>query len=145
MISLRNPLMRMAMQIPEDVTDTGSDIFRPITRERNFSIPVNVYETETEFTIVAEIPGVEKNKIGIEMENRLLKIKATRDKDAMHSATDATTVNCELGSGYCQRTVNIPLSVDQDASSCSFTDGLLRITFPKHAPETGVTKKLTIA
>ena len=110
---------------------------------QSFHIPLDVYESDKQYVILAQIPGVQKSDINVEVEDRALMIKATRDKDPL--CEESTIKYCECSSGHCSRKVVLPVSVNENKPKCTFNNGMLRVCFSKHAASAGMTKKLTIA
>ena len=51
--------------------------------------------------INADIPGVKEENISVEVENRILVIKATKEKACMHDDPATTIVCCERTAGTC--------------------------------------------
>ena len=113
----------------------------------------------------ADLPGVTAGNVSVEVENRVLVIKATKEKDPAHEDPMTTIIRCERTAGqrtvsgrtartllcsltsdpHTQRRVTLPMTVDEDKVKVKFCDGVLRIAFEKHPVSRGITKKLAIS
>ena len=93
---------------------------------------VNVYEHDDKVSIVAEIPGLDKKNVSVEVEDQVLTIAG--DKHGF----DDSGVKCitrELKQSSFKRSFNLGEHLDGDDVSASFKDGLLSISIPKIEPE----------
>jgi len=93
---------------------------------------VNVYEHDDKISIVAEIPGLDKKNVSVEVEDQVLTIAG--DKHGF----DDSGVKCitrELKQSSFKRSFNLGEHLDGDDVSASFKDGLLSISIPKIEPE----------
>jgi HSP20 family protein len=91
--------------------------------------PVDLYETSTEFVLIAELPGLSREQIDIQAEDNRIVIRGERSGqvpcDHYH--------RIERGHGQFSRAFALPESVDVDAVSADLKDGLLTVTIPKAA------------
>ena len=93
---------------------------------------VNVYEYDDKIGIVAEIPGLDKKNVSVEVEDQVLTISG--DKHGF----DDSGVKCitrELKQSSFKRSFNLGEHLDGDDVSASFKDGMLSISIPKKEPE----------
>ena len=100
-------------------------------------------ETEKEFTISAELPGVKKEDITVELEGQSIKISGKKsDVKERKGATYHYTERC---SGQFSRVFTLPRSADLEKLNAQYNDGVLNISIPKNSEkdEKG-TKKVTI-
>ena len=91
---------------------------------------VDVKETENEFVLHADIPGVNPKDIDVQMENGLLTIKGQRETDKTESKDGYTRV--ERSYGQFARRFSLPDTADADKINAKYDQGVLRITIPKH-------------
>lgn len=113
----------------EDVMEKGDDgVFH-----KSWSPLVDIYETEDEFVVKAEMPEVRREDVEIEIENNVLIIKGERkfqkegNKDNFH--------RIERKYGLFKRSFLLPSSVDRDNIKAGLKDGVLEIILYKK-PET---------
>ena len=110
----------------------------------DYVMPLDIYETKTSYTVVAQVAGIPKEKIEVELEGNQLILKATKQKDTLHNDPDVTIHCCQNSTGFSSRRVRLPLAVDKDACDIQCLNGMLRVQFQKHAPKDTPTKKLEI-
>ena len=90
---------------------------------------VNVYEYDDKVSVVAEIPGISKNDINIDVEDDVLTIKGS--KHGFVEDEDAVVLRKELKHSSFERKFTLGDSLDGDGIKASFTDGILSIDVPK--------------
>ena len=93
---------------------------------------VNVYEHDDKISIVAEIPGLDKKNVSVEVEDQVLTIAG--DKHGFDDS-DAKCITRELKQSSFKRSFNLGEHLDGEDVSASFKDGLLSIAIPKKEPE----------
>ncbi len=94
---------------------------------------VNVYEYEDKVGVVAEIPGIDKKNLDVEVEEGVMTIKGS--KHGFDEAADATVLRRELKHSAFERKFTLGESLDGDNINASFKDGILSIEIPKIEPE----------
>ena len=94
---------------------------------------VNVYEYEDKVGVVAEIPGIDKKNLNVEVEDGVMTIKGS--KHGFDEATDATVLRRELKHSAFERKFTLGESLDGDNVNANFKDGILSIEIPKIEPE----------
>ena len=94
---------------------------------------VNVYEYEDKVGIVAEIPGLDKKQLNIEVEEGVLTISG--DKHGIHKEDGAKVLRRELKASSFKRQFELGELLDGDSISANFKDGVLSISVPKIEPE----------
>lgn len=101
---------------------------------------VDLYEKDDHFMIKAELPGVDKNDINIDLKDRLLTLSGERTHDK--EVNEENYYRRERSYGKFQRAFTLPADVDSDKIEAAFNDGVLQIKVPK--PEEKKAKKVTI-
>jgi len=97
----------------------------------------DIYETADSFTIKLDMPGVEKDSIGVTVEPGYLAAKGGVDSRHRESGT---LLLDEIGRKSYFREFNLGDGVNHDAIQAQYSDGVLAITVPK----TDQTKKREI-
>ncbi len=87
--------------------------------KRNF--PVNVYEDDEGYTLIAELPGVQKESIDLKLENEVLSISAKRRTGEGENANEFAMT----------RAITVGDDVNPDAVSAKLDSGILTVTLPK--------------
>jgi len=101
---------------------------------------VDIYEDEGTYVVAAEIPGVDKKDIEIDVKDRVLTLKGERSADS--EVDEGNFYRRERVHGRFARTFTLPLDVDPDKIDASFKDGVLTIKIPK--PEERKPKMITV-
>ena len=121
--------------------DRFIDDFLPITSSRLPKvnhIPVDIYTTDNEITVQADLPGYAIADVDISVEDGVLSIKATRED----RGTDATRKQIERVYGAVQRSIRVGNDVDSAAVEATYRDGVLTVILPKR--EETRPRKITI-
>ena len=93
---------------------------------------VNVYEYDDKIGIVAEIPGLDKKNVTVDVEEDVLIISG--DKHGFDS-DGGKCITRELKQSSFKRSFNLGDHLDGDGVSAKFKDGMLSISVPKKEPE----------
>ena len=93
---------------------------------------VNIYEYDDKIGIVAEIPGLDKKNVSVEVEDQVLIISGDK-----HGFDDSggKCITRELKQSAFKRSFNLGEYLDGDNVSATFKDGMLSISIPKKEPE----------
>ena len=94
---------------------------------------VNVYEYDDKVGVVAEIPGLDKKDLTVEVEDGVLTIAG--DKHGLFDDEGAKVIRRELKHSSFKRSFELGDLLDGDNIKASFKDGLLSIEIPKTEPE----------
>jgi HSP20 family protein len=90
---------------------------------------VDIYETEDEITLVAELPGMDHGDVDIQVRDNSLTLKGERKMEK--PVKEETYHRVERAHGSFSRSFTLPTSVDQEKITASFGKGLLEIKMPK--------------
>ncbi len=101
---------------------------------------VDLYEKDDHFVIKAELPGVDKKDIAIDLKDRVLTLSGERSFE--NEVKEENYYRRERSYGKFQRAFTLPADVDSDKIKAEFKDGLLQIEVPK--PEEQKPKQVTI-
>ena len=93
---------------------------------------VNVYEYDDKIGIVAEIPGLDKKNVSVDVEDQVLTISG--DKHGLDDS-GGKCITRELKQSSFKRSFNLGDHLDGDDASAQFKDGMLSISIPKREPE----------
>ena len=94
---------------------------------------VNVYEYDDKIGIIAEIPGLDKKQLNVEVEDGILTISG--DKHSAFESEGAKVLRKELKESSFKRQFELGELLDGDNISANFKDGILSISVPKTEPE----------
>jgi len=90
---------------------------------------MDIYETVDEIVIIAEIAGVAKEDLEVEINNRAVRIHGKRP--GTPPAASATYRLAEIQYGTFERVLYLPVPIDSNNVSASFLNGLLKIRLSK--------------
>ena len=101
---------------------------------------VDLYENEDRFVIKAELAGVDKENISIDLENGVLTLSGERSDDS--EVNEDNYYRRERTYGKFRRAFSLPADVDSDKIKAEFKDGVLSIEVPK--PEGSKPKQIVV-
>jgi HSP20 family protein len=110
-------------------------LFQDVATEPN--IKLDVTEDDKFYKVKAELPGVKKEDIAVEVDGNQVSITAEvkREKE---EKKDEKIVHSERYYGRQFRSFTLPREIDRKSVEAKFTDGVLELTLPKNggpAPE----------
>jgi HSP20 family protein len=127
----------------------------PVARRQVASFAVDVHEDENAYTVMANLPGFNKDDIKVEIDGTQVNIRAEasaqNDKptaDASASAGGASTtprarlLRNERYAGAFARGFTLPVEIEDTQSQAKYENGVLTLTLPKKAQ--ALAKRLTI-
>ncbi|MGH9679333.1 MAG: Hsp20 family protein [Candidatus Acidiferrales bacterium] len=98
-------------------------------REMLHPLPVEVRESDSDFTIQAEVPGFAAKDLEISVESRCLKIAGKRE--SREEEKKGKRIRSEWSANQILRAIDFPADVDTSKVSASLKDGVLTIDLPK--------------
>lgn len=102
---------------------------------------MDLVETDQDFVLRADLPGVEEHDVKIELEDRVLTVAGERR--AEHEERKEGYYRVERSSGSFARTLTLPEGVNPDGIKASFDKGVLEVRIPK--PEEKKPHRVSIA
>jgi len=115
---------------------------RPVLREMEPEIKMDVAEDDKAYTVRAEIPGVKKDDIKVAVEGNQVSISAEVKKEK-EEKEGKKVIRSERYYGKVYRSFSLDHDVDQDAVKAKYSDGMLELTLPKKPGTAG--KEITIS
>lgn len=97
--------------------------------EEDFTLAIDVRETDDAYVVEADVPGMKKEDVSIEVNDDVLTIKGERKSE--HEETRKDYYRIERQSGSFRRCITIPGGFKADAVDAKFEEGVLRVTLPK--------------
>jgi HSP20 family protein len=95
----------------------------------SWSPAVDIYETDQEYVLTAEVPGLEREKIDLQIINNVLFLRGGRDLSS--ESPRQVYHRLERPSGNFERQFNLPEEVNQDKIRAQITEGVLMVLLPK--------------
>jgi len=125
-------LMKGFLVRPVATADVGETVRR---------IKIDVTEKDGEYKVLAEIPGVKKDNIQVDIEGDVVSIsaEARAEKDVKEGER---VIHSERYFGKISRSFRLGQEVDQAKASAKYTDGVLELVLPKKTAASA--KRVTI-
>jgi HSP20 family molecular chaperone IbpA len=108
---------------------------RELEKQQEATIPARVFvpttdifETEQALTLVAEMPGVDKDKVDVSVEDGVLTIQGRLDFSKYEGLRPVYT---EYNIGHYRRIFALSNRIDQNSISAEMKDGVLTLVLPK--------------
>ena len=138
-----DPIARM---LRSDPFRTFDDFFADVrTPFRNGDVVprvrIDVTESGEAYKVKADLPGVKKEDIKVNIDGNQVSISAEATSQTEHEG--ATTICSERSWGQFYRSFTLPQAVDEATARAEFKDGVLELDLPKRAGGNG--RPLTIA
>ncbi len=111
----------------------------PEATEMRILPAVDVFETRTELVAVLDMPGVSRDGIDVEYEDRTLTIQGRVSGSA---STDHVNLWREYHKGHYFRTFNVRQGIDVGKVAAAYEDGVLTVRLPKR--EAAVPRKISV-
>jgi len=94
------------------------------------SIKVDVKEDEKSYTVRADIPGVKKEDIQVDIEGDQVSLRA-ETKQEKEEKKGEKVIYSERSYGMASRSFTLPAEVDAKGAKAEYKDGVLNLTLPK--------------
>ncbi len=136
---LKRNRLSPAARVGWDVFDVGREFDRLFSTTVGaptltaWSPAVDVRESDNDFIVTAELPGLAKDTVDITIENGVLSLSGEKKEEREEGVADSGRYVLERRYGRFQRSFSLPRGVDADNVSAKFSDGILTVTLPKSA------------
>lgn len=100
-----------------------------------WSLPLELQETEKEIVVKADVPGVDSKDISLDIEDRVLTIKGEKKSEKEEKDESGKCCYSERTYGSFARSVSLSSEVDMENVKAALKDGVLTITLPKKEDE----------
>jgi HSP20 family protein len=117
----------MQVQQKQEVQQAGE----PTKPEKQYVPAVDIFETAEAVNVLAEMPGVAKEGVEIELENETLTIRGTV---VQQEHGGETVLLREFAPGSYLRKFTVAETIDQEKIQATMADGVLTLVLPKVAP-----------
>jgi HSP20 family protein len=135
------------LKFHEDFDRMFNGFFVPSTRrwmkmdgDTAWNPVVDILDKEDAFLIKAELPGIDKKDLSVDVKDRVLTLKGERtSKDEVK---EESYYRRERFYGKFERSFTLPVDVDSEKIKADYKDGVLNIVIPK--PEEKKPKQITV-
>jgi HSP20 family protein len=107
---------------------------------RRWTPAMDLVETDEDFVLRADLPGMTESDVNIELEDNVLTVSGERK--AEHEERREGFYRVERAFGSFARSLTLPRGIDADAVAASFNNGVLEVRVPK--PEERKPRKIAI-
>ena len=104
---------------------------------------IDVSETESEFKIDADLPGVDEKDVDVVISDNVLTIKGEKKAEKEEKKKDFHLVERSYGSF--SRSLTLPFAADPNKAKATFKNGVLSISLPKPPEVKAKAKKIAIS
>ncbi len=116
----------------EHGTNSLFDIY-PFRAFSHFSSPkIDIYQTEGDVILKAEIPGVLKEDLNVYIDKDSIRLSGMTRKNEEYEENNV--YKTERSYGSFSRTISLPADVIADQATAEYKDGILSVTVPKTEP-----------
>jgi HSP20 family protein len=133
--TIQNEMNRLFNSFFDTPTTTGNGAYR------RWVPAMDLVETESDFVLRADLPGLSEKDVNIELEDNVLTISGERKGE--HEERNEGYYRVERSSGSFRRTLTLPDGVEPDTVKATFDRGVLEVRVPK--PEQRKPRKVAIS
>lgn len=111
-----------------------------LPKDSSWNPRVDIYEDENAIVLTAELPGVDKDNIVVDVKGKVLTLKGERSSD--NDVKEESYYRRERTFGSFERRFNLPDNVDPEKITADYKDGILKLGIPK--PEENKPRQITV-
>lgn len=118
---------------PFMLDDAFRSFMRPYRWEPTAEVPsirIDVTETDAEYLVKADIPGVRKEDIHVEIEGAQVMITVETKKEPA-PVKEGRVLRTERAFGFASRMFSLGFEIDRTKAVAKYVDGVLTLTLPK--------------
>ena len=120
------------------------DFMRPFFQsDRPAAFRVDVRDAGNDYVLEAELPGVNRDSIHVDMDDGILTIRAERNEVKKNDADKNGYILSERRYGSVERSFRVE-NIREDSVSARYADGILTLTLPKLVPEKKEPRRIEI-
>lgn len=108
-----------------------------------WSPAVDIYETENELTLKADLPGLQEKDLDVRVENNMLTIRGERKWEK--NVSEDNYLRVERSYGSFSRSFSLPSTVNTDAIRAEYKNGVLEVHMPKREESKPRQVKVTVS
>lgn len=117
----------------DDLRQEVDDLFKDFSgRRKGLEVQrpfVDIEDKGKELLVTAELPGIDKKDIDVNVEEDRIEIKAKKEKETEIKKKDFYRKERAYGDFY--RALPLPVSIKPDKAKAKFDNGVLKVILPK--------------
>lgn len=126
-----NPLREMEQLLTQMHRGNNRALTKADDNQALYWAPVvDIIENAKEYTVTAELPGVNKDDVKVDVRNGVLTLSGERRYES-ETGKDEKHHRIERFYGSFTRSFTVPEDVSADKINAQFTDGVLKVRLPK--------------
>ena len=90
--------------------------------------PLNVFRKGDTYVLIAEIPGISKSDLELQVKGRTIRLSGTK---AVKYPDNVSVHRRERLAGRFDRSLSLPMEIDADLVQAEFRDGILAVSLPR--------------
>jgi HSP20 family protein len=106
-------------------------IGRGMARQNFYEPALDVEDTKTAYLIRLDLPGIDKDKINVKIQNNLLTVSGERKSEKEETQENGNFYRMERNFGSFMRSFPIPADADSNTMTAENKNGVLTIRLPK--------------
>jgi len=118
----RNPMWQMMNRFLDDFSNAADE---PVA----WNPRIEVVENENSFEVSAELPGLERDDVKVEVQSNILTLSG--EKRTAQEKKDRNVCICERAYGSFSRSFQLPVLVDSTGIKANVKNGVLSVVLPK--------------
>ena len=117
------------LSLQKSLADTMlSDWFGTGLSSRGGFPPINIFQVDGEYTMIAELPGISRDNIDVDIQRNRVRISGNKEVDY----GEGTSLHRrERKMGAFDRTFATPFEIDVDKARAEYRDGILTLSLPR--------------
>ncbi|WP_128226397.1 Hsp20/alpha crystallin family protein [Halobacteriaceae archaeon SHR40] len=137
-----NELEQLFEQMQQNFQE-AAEMWRPESARTNLpgagSVQIDLEETEDTLVLTADLPGFTREDIDLSVKDRMLRLDATHEEES-EEEREGEYLRRERQRASVSRSITLPETVDTDAVSATYQNGVLTVEMDKREPETEETE-----
>jgi len=114
----------------------------PVPAVADLQMKIDVKEDEKSFSVKADIPGVKKEDIHVDVEGDQVTVRAEA-KQEKEEKKGEKVIHSERSYGMVSRSFTLPTDIDAKSVKAEYRDGVLNLVLPKKS--NGSAKRIEVA
>ncbi|MBL4820466.1 MAG: Hsp20/alpha crystallin family protein [Gammaproteobacteria bacterium] len=130
----RNQISDFGSLFDDFFTGVPMVVGKPGTTESLTGMRVDIHENDSQYEVIADLPGVKRADISVTLENDILTISASKETESQEKKR-GKVIRRERSSGSYTRSFSVSHGIKQENIQANFKDGVLTLNVPKLTAE----------
>ncbi len=143
--STRSEPMSPVVSLHREMNRLFDDVFHSLEGSHSWGArgawpSVDVEETDKEYRVTAELPGLEERDVEVLLQDGVLTVRGEKRVEKQGGSRTFS----ERYFGHFERQISLDRDIDEGAISATFRNGILTVTVPKSTQAVERTKRIAI-